>query len=150
LNEFGFNNYVCGDLFAEGCAYPSYVQNMNVLTLPFQAETFDVVICNHLLEHVIEDLDAMRQIYQVLKFGGIAILQVPFSLNSDRTHEDRFITDPKEREKQFGQFDHVRIYGLDYFDRLKSAGFGIQRLNIFSEFSDNGLCKEEDIFLGSK
>lgn len=150
LLEFGFSNYVCGDLFAEGYTYPGHVQNMNLLNLPFSDNTFDLVICNHVLEHIPNDLQAMKEIYRVLKTGDQAIVQVPISKNSSITLEDFSITDPKEREHVFGQFDHVRIYGQDYVDRLTKSGFTINRVNISKEYSYYGLNSQEDLFIAVK
>ena len=150
LHEMNFENYICGDLFMEGYTYPDYVQNMNVLNLPFEDNYFDVIICNHLLEHVPNDIDAMQELFRVLNKKGEAILQVPISKNSTKTYEDFSITDPEERVVAFGQFDHVRIYGQDYVDRLTSVGFKIERINISGEYPEYGLDPEEDIFIGRK
>lgn len=150
LFNLGYENYICGDLFAEGYNYPDYVKNINVLNIPFQDNYFDIIICNHLLEHVPNDIDAMKELYRVLKNDGQAILQVPISNNSEKTFEDFSVTDPKEREIVFGQFDHLRIYGQDYADRLKSVGFKTERVNISKEFISYGVALEEDIFIGKK
>lgn len=74
LLEVGFDNYVCGDLFAEGYVYPEHVKNMNILKLPYEDNTFDFVICNHVLEHIADDLEAMKELRRVLRVGGMAIL----------------------------------------------------------------------------
>ena len=150
LRKIEFNNYICGDLFTEGYHYPDYVQNINVLNIPFEDNYFDLIICNHLLEHVPNDIEAMKELFRVLENGGKAILQVPISKNSEQTFEDFSVTDPKEREFLFGQFDHLRIYGQDYTDRLQSVGFSTERINISEEFSKYGLAKDEDIFIGKK
>jgi len=150
LNNHGFKNYVCGDLFTEGYTYPEYVQNMNVLNIPLENNYFDLIICNHLLEHVPNDIDAMKELFRVLKHNGKAILQVPISKNSKKTFEDFSVTDPKDREIVFGQFDHLRIYGQDYIDRLTSVGFIVERTNISQEFPKYGLAKDEDIFIANK
>ena len=146
----GFNNYICGDLFAEGYNYPDYVQNIDVLSIPFGDNHFDLIICNHVLEHIDRDTDAMGELYRVLKVKGKAILQVPLSKNSTRTFEDVKIKDPKEREVKFGQSDHVRLYGSDFGDRLESIGFSVQHSNLFQEFSKFGIAKDEDIYIASK
>lgn len=91
--------------------------------LPFANNTFDAVLCNHVLEHVADDIKAMSEINRVLKPGGWAILQVPFfSPVPDTTFEDNTITDKREREKIFGQDDHVRKYGHDYVQRINKSG----------------------------
>ncbi|MEO6453035.1 MAG: methyltransferase domain-containing protein [Ginsengibacter sp.] len=147
LFAFGFFEYVCGDLFTESYSYPEYVKNINILDIPYSDNTFDLIICNHVLEHIPTDLAAMRELSRVLKIGGQAILQVPISNNSATTFEDFSVTDPKQREITFGQFDHSRIYGQDYVTRLEQSGFKVIRINISQEFMKYGLNKEEDIFV---
>jgi SAM-dependent methyltransferase len=96
---------------------------MDIHQIPFEQNTFDVVLCNHVLEHVSDDIKAMSEIQRVLKPGGFAILQIPFFYPvPDITFEDHSITDKREREKTFGQDDHVRKYGRDYPQRIKQAG----------------------------
>jgi SAM-dependent methyltransferase len=99
---------------------------MDIHAIPFEADTFDAAMCNHVLEHVTNDLQAMAEIYRVLKPGGWAILQVPFfpPLQSI-TVENPSLQNPKERERLFGQDDHVRKYGTDYADRIRSVGFAV-------------------------
>lgn len=146
----GFDNYVCGDLFTEGYEYASHVQNMNVLDLPFDQGTYDLLICNHVLEHIPNDVDAMNEIRRVLKTGGKAILQVPLSHNTKETFEDLSITSPEDRERVFGQFDHLRIYGQDYSEKLENLGFKVDRINITSDFPQYGLDEREDVFVCTK
>jgi SAM-dependent methyltransferase len=148
--EFGFKKYVCGDLYTDGYSYPKYVQNINLLHLPFNDNSFDLVICNHVLEHIPTDQVAMKEISRVMKTGGKAILQVPISKNTEKTFEDFSVTEPKQRELVFGQFDHVRIYGQDYSKRLEECGFKVTRVNISAEFAKYGLNKDEDIFIVEK
>ena len=96
---------------------------MDIHQIPFADNFFDVVLCNHVLEHVDNDLQAMREIARVLKPGGFAILQVPFFAPiPDLTIEDPAITLPREREQAFGQADHVRKFGKDYPQRIERAG----------------------------
>lgn len=97
----------------------------DICKLPFKEEEFDVILCNHVLEHISDDTKAMQELYRVLKKGGMAILQIPQDLSREKTFEDNSITDRKERAKIFGQYDHVRIYGRDYFDKLRSIGFTV-------------------------
>lgn len=147
MHSHGFTNYICGDLFTEGYVHPEYVQNINVLNIPYDDNTFDLLICNHVLEHIIEDSDAMKEMCRVLKPGGTALLQVPISKNSLSTIEDENIIDPKMREKFYGQFDHVRLYGQDYSQRLTDAGFTLNRINISKDFAQFGLNVDEDLFV---
>ncbi len=108
---------------------------LDVQHMPFGNDEFDVVICNHVLEHVPDDRKAMAEIYRVLKQGGYAILQVPLDYSAPKTYEDASITDPADREKHFRQKDHYRMYGLDYLDRLKEAGFLIREQNFIDTLS---------------
>ena len=96
---------------------------LDVHSMPFTDNQFDVVLCNHVLEHVKDDIQAMREINRVLKPGGYAILQVPFfNPIPEKTIEDDSITDPVEREQVYGQSDHVRKYGHDYCNRIEQSG----------------------------
>ncbi len=145
-----FREYVCGDLFTKGYEYPDHVQNMNVLDIQYPDDHFDIVICNHVLEHIPEDSKAMSELFRVLKPGGKAVLQVPISKNSLKTVEDFTITDRAQREALFGQFDHVRIYGQDYEQRLRTVGFTVNRVNISEKYKSMGLNPDEDIFVCEK
>ena len=145
-----FSEYFCGDFFTEGYVYPSYVVKMNILNLPFHENYFDFIICNHVFEHIIHDIDAMKELYRVLRKGGRGILQVPISKKITQTIEDFAVTEPSERAKVFGQYDHVRIYGCDYKERLESAGFTVNIINISNKYKKFGLISNEDIYLIKK
>lgn len=95
----------------------------DICNLPFENNTYDIIFCNHVLEHIPNDTKAMQELFRVLKPGGMAVLQIPQDLNRATTFTDDTIIDQKERSKIFGQYDHVRIYGRDYFDKLRSVGF---------------------------
>jgi SAM-dependent methyltransferase len=101
----------------------------DICDLPFDDNSFDVVFCNHVLEHIIDDTKAMQELYRVLKKGGFGIFQIPQDLSREKTFEDNSITDRKERAKIFGQYDHVRVYGRDYFDKLRSTGFKVDEID---------------------
>ena len=100
----------------------------DICNLPFKENEFDVVFCNHVLEHITDDTKAMQELYRVLKPGGFGIFQVPQELSRAKTFEDDSITNKKERTKIFGQYDHVRVYGRDYFDKLKVIGFKVDKI----------------------
>ncbi|MEC8636481.1 MAG: methyltransferase domain-containing protein [Bacteroidota bacterium] len=110
----------------------------DICDLPFQDHQYDLILCNHVLEHIPKDLKAMAELYRVLKKGGTLIAQVPMSEERPKTFQDDSITDPNERTKVFGQYDHVRIYGQDYYHRLESVGFSTERI-----FLQRHLTKEE-------
>ncbi|WP_127846815.1 class I SAM-dependent methyltransferase [Psychroflexus aestuariivivens] len=111
----------------------------DICDLPFQNNIYDVVICNHVLEHIQDDTKAMQEIYRILKPGGMAILQIPQDLSRTKTFEDNSIKDPKKRAKIFGQYDHVRIYGRDYFDKLRSIGFEVEEVDYTSKMSEENI-----------
>ena len=87
------------------------------------------------MEHVLDDQKAMQELYRVLKKGGIGIFQIPQDLNRKTTYEDASITDSKERTKHFGQYDHVRVYGRDYFDKLRAIGFEVTTIDYSTKLS---------------
>ena len=104
-------------------------------------ETFDVIICNHVLEHIENDKLAMSELHRVMKKDGWGIFQVPLEYSFATTYEDFTITDPLEREKAFRQKDHVRIYGRDYKDRLTSAGFKVKEDDYVKSLSNQEIKK---------
>ena len=97
----------------------------DICNLPFEDNTYDILFCNHVLEHIPDDTKAMQELYRVLKPGGMGIFQIPQDLSRATTFSDNTIIDQKERAKIFGQYDHVRVYGRDYFDKLRSIGFNV-------------------------
>lgn len=101
----------------------------DICNLPFPDNAYDIILCNHVLEHIPDDAKAMSELYRVLKPGGMAILQIPQDLSRATTFEDNSITDPKKRAEIFGQYDHVRVYGRDYFDKLRAVGFIVQEID---------------------
>lgn len=113
----------------------------DICDLPFLDNSYDFILCNHVLEHVIDDDKAMRELYRVLKKNGLGIFQVPIDYNRDTTFEDFSVTNKKERNKLFGQYDHVRIYGLDFFDRLQKAGFSVERCEYTSKLPKEDIIK---------
>ncbi|MBT0609122.1 class I SAM-dependent methyltransferase [Aequorivita echinoideorum] len=108
----------------------------DICNLPFKNEEFDFIICNHVLEHIPDDTRAMQEIFRVLARGGTAILQVPYEADRKNTFEDNSITDPKERAKIFGQYDHVRVYGMDYFKKLETVGFEVEAVDYTKELTN--------------
>ena len=101
----------------------------DICDLPFKENEFDVVFCNHVLEHIPDDTKAMQELYRVMKKGGFGVFQIPQDLSRDATFEDNSITDKDERAKIFGQYDHVRVYGKDYFNKLRSVGFKVDEVD---------------------
>ncbi len=119
-------DYTSADLYS-----PLVDIKADILDLPFKDESFDIVFCNHVLEHIEDDTKAMRELYRVMRKGGWGIIQVPLKNSLEKTFEDFSIREPKERQKHFGQYDHVRWYGMDYFERLQKVGFEVD-VNYYS------------------
>ncbi|MDC8006052.1 methyltransferase domain-containing protein [Aureisphaera galaxeae] len=113
----------------------------DICDLPFDDNSYDFIICNHVMEHIPDDTKAMQELYRVLAPGGCAIVQVPYESKRDVTFEDDSITDPKERAKIFGQYDHVRVYGMDYFEKLRSVGFRVDPVDYTANFSEEMIEK---------
>ncbi len=129
---------------------------MDIHQIPFEENRFDIVLCNHVLEHVQDDIQAMREIYRVLRPGGFAILQIPlFNPIAEITFEDASITDKRERERIFGQDDHVRKYGKDYPQRIARSGLRVVEDDFVNRLPDKsrkemGLVTGEIIYIGIK
>lgn len=115
-------DYLSADLYD-----PNAMVKMDITDIQYPENSFDVIFCSHVLEHVMDDKKAMREFLRVLKPDGWALLQVP--IMAEKTIEDPTITDPQERLRVFGQHDHVRRYGKDYKDRLEETGFHVKVIN---------------------
>lgn len=144
------DGYICGDLFTSGCPYPEYVQNMDIRNIPYDNGYFDLIICNHVLEHIPDDGTAMKELHRVLSATGRAILMVPISLSNHLTIEDITIKTPEARLERFGQSDHVRIYGQDFTEKLMNAGFKVDRINLYQKYLRDGLNEKEDLYVAMK
>ena len=147
--------YTAGDKFTPGYDYPPGTIDLDITAMPFAADSFDLIMCSHVLEHVPDDRGAIEELFRVLAPGGMAILMVPIALERAATDEDPSVTDPRERIRRFGQFDHVRLYGRDYVDRLRAAGFEViedamtERMDAESVFR-YGLMRSEVVHAGIK
>ncbi|MCX6286019.1 MAG: class I SAM-dependent methyltransferase [Bacteroidetes bacterium] len=148
-------SYEAGMKYHEGFYYERNTNTLDITDLKFEDEVFDVIICNHVLEHIEDDLKAIGELYRVLKPGGWAILQVPISKIQEKTFEDHTVKTPEQREKVFGQYDHVRIYGQDYQSRLEKRGFIVKRHNPYRdkwpvELDQYAINPEEDLYIAYK
>jgi len=128
---------------------------MDIHDIQYGDSHFDVIFCNHVLEHVTDDRQCMRELSRVLKPGGLAIMQVPFKAGVTVTDEDPSITDPEERIRRFGQYDHVRQYGTDYPERLAEEGFKVEAFAVDDQFSPEeirrySLMKGEILYVCTK
>lgn len=147
-------NYFPVDLEPDAVKHGEQTRPMDITCLEYPDNFFEAVICNHVLEHIPDDRKAMREIYRTLKPGGWAILNVPIDLNRTETFEDPSVTNPKERLSLFGQQDHVRIYGTDYEERLKEAGFKVEIKIYASRFTPEEMfrygVRKEQVYICSK
>jgi predicted SAM-dependent methyltransferase len=128
--------YTTADLYS-----PIADVKADICDLPFENNSFDVVFCNHVLEHIVDDSKAMSELYRVLKPNGMGIFQIPQDLNLAKTYEDFSITSKEERKKHFGQYDHVRVYGKDYFERLNTVGFKVKEIDYSKTLSEELITK---------
>lgn len=128
-------HYFPADKFMKGHKYPSGTKHVDVMSINYPDNYFNAVICNHVLEHVSNDKQAMKEFFRVLKPGSWAILQVPIAYTNAETFEDSNITTPEDREKYYGQNDHLRLFGRDYPERLREAGFDVDCIDFVNAFS---------------
>lgn len=143
-------DYISADL-----NHPRAKIKMDITNINYDENTFDCIICNHVLEHIPDDKKAMKELFRVLNNGGFGVLQVPISYAIKETEEDLTITTDEERIKRYGQRDHVRLYGNDYFDRLQSVGFKVHIIDVVAKLKNSyaekcRLIKDEKIFLVRK
>ena len=129
-------NYTTTDLFS-----PLADVKADICNLPFKDNEFDYIFCNHVLEHIPDDNKAMSELFRVLAPNGIGIFQIPLDLSREFTFEDDSVTDPKERAKIFGQYDHVRVYGRDYFDKLREIGFNVTAIDYTKKLTKKEIDK---------
>ncbi|WP_346083912.1 class I SAM-dependent methyltransferase [Sphingobacterium ginsenosidimutans] len=143
-------DYVTGDIDLSRYSKSDNIRQTDLLNTGFSDGRFDLIICNHVLEHIVDEQRALQEIKRILKVGGSAILQVPISPLLQITEEDPKIITNKDRLEHFGQHDHVRLYGIDYEDRLKKIGFKLQSFSLFEKYPNFGLNPEEKLYLASK
>ncbi len=147
--------YTAIDKYEKGYHYPAWVKQGDITALQFPDNTFDLLICSHVLEHVNDDRTAMKELYRVLKPGGTGFLLLPYFPELATTFEDASVTSPEERKKRFGQADHVRKYGNDLILRLQQAGFQTMVLHMEKEYTNEqrvrlGLINAEPVFVVKK
>lgn len=129
-------NYITADLES-----PLADMHFDVQQIPMADSSVDIIICNHLLEHVESDYKALTEMYRIMRSGGMGVMLAPIDYTLETTFEDDTITDPKQRAEVFGQYDHRRIYGKDYLERLRAAGFEAFEIDYAAEFSDSDRTK---------
>ncbi|MBM3451649.1 MAG: class I SAM-dependent methyltransferase [Bacteroidetes bacterium] len=143
-------NYVTGDLVS-----PLADLHFDLHQIPLEDNRFDVVFCNHVMEHVDDPNQCMKELFRVMRPGGWAIMQVPQDMSRETTYEDRSIIDPAEREKHFWQKDHLRLFGKDYPNWLEKVGFTIEIFDVQKNFDKQVvdrfcLMKDELLYIAYK
>jgi len=157
LKSFSNITYTSGDKFEKGYNgfyYDKDTLSLDLTSLSFSDNSFDVIICNHVLEHIVNEKQALNEIYRVLKPGGWAIIQVPIASELVQTVENNADSDEK-RILKYGQRDHVRLYGLDFLSRLKNHGFTVKYWSPASQYNQNQINRYainalEKVFIASK
>jgi SAM-dependent methyltransferase len=114
-------DYLSADLVS-----PTADLHLDITQMPLDDASFDAVLCSHVLEHVDDDVKALKEIFRILRPGGWALVLVPLQESRETTLEDPSVTDPAERRRLFGQHDHVRLYGRDFPRRPETAGFTVE------------------------
>jgi SAM-dependent methyltransferase len=150
-----FRNYANLDYLSTGLDDPWVMTHMDITAISLPDNHFDCIFCYHVLEHIADDRQAMKELFIVLKPDGWAILQSPIDMTREATLEDPRLTSPEERRNLFSQDDHLRIYGRDYIERLKEAGFYATPDTFIQQLSDItidkfGLMKDEVLFICKK
>ena len=143
-------NYLTGDLVS-----PIADLHFDLHSIPLENDRFDVVFCNHVMEHVDDAIQCMKELHRVMKPGGWGIMQVPQDFSRDETLEDPAIQSPEDREKYYWQKDHVRLFGRDYPRWLEKAGFSVTEFQKESKYDQNQiqryrLQKEEILYIVRK
>ncbi|WP_246517185.1 glycosyltransferase [Clostridium aciditolerans] len=151
VGDLNIKEYVCGDLHPINKS----IIEMDITNIQFEDKYFDFIICNHVLEHIPDDLKAMKELFRVLKKGGYAVLQTPYSPEINESFENKNINNDELRKKFYGQSDHVRIYGKDLFERIKMAGFKLEIVKNNDLFTEEeakkyGFNNKEDLILAFK
>ncbi len=155
VKNLGYINYLSADLYD-----PRAMVKMDITSIQYPDNAFDIIFCIHVLEHIPDDRRAMRELHRVLKPEGFALLMVPVTV--EKTFEDPSITSPAERERLFGQADHVRRYGPDFKDRLEESGFNVRvftaaevvgennifRFGVRNEIDAVYICKKSSVYCG--
>jgi SAM-dependent methyltransferase len=139
--------YIGGDLDP-----PRGARRLDITDIDLPADSVDLVLCSHVLEHVPDDAAAMRELRRVVAPGGRALIMGPVEYDRPRTYEDPAIVSPRARAAAFGQSDHVRVYGADFEQRLREPGFEVDALRYGQRFSENeisrfGLDRDEIIYV---
>lgn len=142
----GQSNYETADLYQKNVTHQE-----DMTKLSFPDNSYDVVMCHHVLEHLEDDAKAMKELFRILKTGGIAVLSVPINTSRHKTYENKDIVNPAMRRKCFGGTDHLRYYGMDFADKLSDVGFKVDTFRLPEEDETKyGLLNNEFIYIARK
>ena len=150
LRKKAQDGYVPADINPKKYWYIKGLNKVDITHIGYQNNSYDIILCNHVLEHVSNDAKAISELYRVLQPGGIALLQVPVACNNIHTIENNTALSQKERLQLYGQKDHVRLYGQDYIDRLKKTGGVVHTMSIAHLYPEYGLNPVEQLFFVEK
>lgn len=130
---------------------PGVRHRVDIVRTGLPAATYDVIIANHVLEHIPDDRRAMDELFRLLRPGGLALLTVPVNVSRQQTYENPAVATPAERHAHFGAEDHVRYYGLDFADRLAAAGFTVSTFRLPPEEEVKyGLLRDEWVYVAAR
>ena len=134
---------------------PSAMVKTDLMFIGLGDDQFDCILCYHVLEHIPDDRQALRELLRIMNPGGWAIIQSALDPEREKTYEDPEVISPEDREKCFGQKDHMRVYGRDYEQRLRSIGFKVEIVDMVGSLDEKdirkyGLIKSEKIFFCRK
>ena len=135
LNKQKNIDYVPGDKMTLGYSNQKGVNHIDLTDLKYDDSSFDIILANHVLEHIPNDKKAMTEIYRTLKNDGLGVITVPINEKLEKTYENPSIVSPKDREKHFGQWDHVRLYAFDIKERFEHVGFEVEIIRYLNKFS---------------
>ena len=142
--------YIRGDFFTEGYEYGQGTIHLDIQSLNFSADYFDLIICSHVLEHVEDDKKAILELWRVCKKGGALMVLVPMAIDLAQTIEGNHSDSPEYRKEHFGQLDHLRLYGTDFSQRLTNEGWEVRKWQPQPMLLEWKLNQDEFLFLGTK
>ena len=142
--------YVKGDFFSQGYQYAADTVHLDIQALNWESEYFDLIICSHVLEHVADDKKAIQELNRVCRFNGMLLVMVPMALDNEVTIEGDGTEHPEFRKQHFGQFDHLRLYGCDFINRLSERNWRVSNWQFPERLANHRLNPLEYLFVGIK